>query len=179
MLNLSRILIFVSFLMFGSLACANADCAPLNFTMEKNDMVLQGNPKTSTQVFFFHNKSNKSIFLDRGGENPGASAGWSTYLRPDHWSVLLLNKKSFTVHCTMIEPGTVVVLNCKDMIEVCTPPNLTLNKKLKGNFWLAEDKPFESVVKILEKKGITTSPTSPDVRGTAGEVGEVTPPPPL
>ncbi len=154
MRKISRILFIVCIFMYGCRAFATENCTPLHFTVENNDMVLEGNPKTATQVFFFHNKSEKSLFLDRGGDNPGASAGWSTYLRPDNWSVLLLNKKTFTVHCTRIEPGNVITLSCKDMIEVCTPPTLTLNKKFKGNFWLVEDKSFENVAKILERKGI-------------------------
>jgi hypothetical protein len=140
--------------MLGNAAIAADQCQPISYIMEKNDMQLSGNPKTATQIFFFTNQSDKSIFIDRVSNNPGASAGWSTYLRPGNWSVLLLNKKNFTVHCSMIEPGKVIPLNCEEMIQVCTPPNLTINSKLKGNYWLVEDKTFDVAMKILEKKGI-------------------------
>lgn len=157
MRSLNTFVFFIVFLVFGNIAMAGDACEPVNFTMEKNDMALAGNPKTPLQIFFFTNQSDKSIFLDRVSDNPGASAGWSTYLRPGHWSVLVINKKNFTVHCSMIEPGKVIALNCKDIIHVCTPPNLLFDKKLKGNYWLVEDKTFEVAIKTLEKKGLKSA----------------------
>lgn len=152
---------FVLFLLLlkGAMADTKENCPAVDMTIDNDNVVLTQSPhsKTSTQIYFIQNKSKNSIFIDHVSDNPGASAGWSTYLRSGNWAVLALNKKTFAIHCAMIQPGKVVALNCQDTITVCTPPHLTINKKIKGNYWLAEDKPWESVVKILEKKGIQIS----------------------
>ena len=154
---------FLGFLIFVfSFLNASAEpkesCIEAPFKVAGNDIILAQNPsQKSAHVFFFQNKANHSIFIDHPVENPGASAGWSTYLRPGNWAALVINKKNFAIHCARIEPGQVVALNCQHTINVCNPKELSANTKFKGNYWLAEDRNWDSFVKILEKKGIVVN----------------------
>lgn len=133
-------------------------CEPAPSKKDGNNIILIGNTEQkSTQLYFFNNTSEKSIFIDHPSDNPGASAGWSTYLRPGNWAALALNKKNFAIHCSMITPGHVVTLNCSETIAVFSPKQVTYATKLKGSYWLAEDKNWETVMKVLEKKGIALS----------------------
>jgi len=165
MLYQSILYFFVLFLLLLKVAIADTknDCPPIAVTTDNENIVLTQHPhvKNPTQIYFIQNTSKNSIFIDRVADNPGASAGWSTYLRSGNWAVLALNKKTFAVHCAMIQPGKVVALKCQDTITICTPPHLAMYKKIKGNFWLAEDKSWDAVIKILEKKGIVITPRPP------------------
>lgn len=137
-------------------ASASDSCIPAPIKIENNEIILLGNPlPKTTQIYFFKNKSSQSVFIDHSVANPGASAGWSSYLRPENWSAITLNKKNFAVRCVMIQPGKLVTLNCSHTITICTPKNVETKTKLKGSYWLAEDKNWEGLVKALEKRGIT------------------------
>lgn len=130
-------------------------CTPVKIKIENNTIlfpdVLQS--KTS-QIYFFKNNSLQSIFIDRVNKNPGASAGWSTYLRPGNWAALAINQKNFAISCVMVRPGKVIPLNCSRTLFVCTPQNVVTRTPLKGNYWLAEDKSWEGLLKLLRKKNI-------------------------
>lgn len=137
-----------------SFAATDQACTPVPIKKVGDDIILLVNPPPKTSlVYFFTNHSEKSMFIDHPSGR-GASAGWSSYLRPGHWSALALNKSNFTIHCSAIEPGKVVSLDCSKMISVCAPKNPTLSTPLKGNFWLTEDKKWEAFVKALEGRGV-------------------------
>lgn len=135
---------------------AKNPCDPVNFKIDNKNIILPGSPSPKQSiVYFFKNKSNSSIWIDHPmTNNPGVSAGWSSYIRPGHWSALVLNKKNFAVSCAMIQPGKVVYMNCSATLDVCAPSNLTSEKVLNGNFWLAEDKPYDAFINVLTKRGI-------------------------
>lgn len=139
-------------------AVNESSCTPVPIKKVGDDIILLVNPPPKTSlVYFFTNHGEKSMFIDHPSSR-GAGAGWSSYLRPGHWSALALNKSNFTVHCSTIEPGKVITLDCSNMLSVCTPKNPTLTTPLKGNYWLVEDKKWEVFVKALESKGISFLP---------------------
>jgi hypothetical protein len=137
-----------------SYAATDQACTPVPIRKVGDDVILLVNPPPKTSlVYFFTNHSEKSMFVDHPSGR-GAGAGWSSYLRPGHWSALALNKSNFTIRCSAIEPGKVISLDCSKMISVCTPKNPTISSPLKGNFWLTEDKKWEAFVKALEGRGV-------------------------
>lgn len=157
---MQRLLMTIFFLLTANIAYSVTQspdsCIPVPYKIENNNIILTSQPdqpKTS-QIYFFSNQSQKSIFIDHPSSNPGASAGWSSYLRAGHWSALALNKKSFAIQCAMIEPGKVVMLNCSKTIRICSPKNLTTKTRIKGNYWLAEDKEWDGFVKAMGKRGV-------------------------
>lgn len=151
-----RILIVLWFLIVSSEVVANPlGCAPLSLKSQDKQITLPGtaNPKTS-MIYVFHNKSLQSLWIDHPVQNPGASAGWSSFLRSEHWSAIVINKKNFAVRCAMIQPGKVVYLDCAHSLTICAPDTVTTHKPLEGNYWLAEDKDWKNFVALLNKKGI-------------------------
>lgn len=147
---------FVLFLLSAmSYAAPTVDsCVPTTYKIDGNNIILPGSPEAKkSHIYIFTNKSPRGVFIDHPVQNPGASAGWSSYVRPANWSAIVLNKKNFAVRCVMIQPGKVVTLNCSDTISVCSP-NVTTKTPLKGNAWLVEDKSWEDLVKVFEKRGI-------------------------
>lgn len=153
-------LFFIIFFLFTlnsyAIIASPESCAPVAFKIENNDIVLTNNSEQRkiSQVYFITNKSPQSTFIEHPTANPGASAGWSTFIRPGNWSALVLNKKNFAVHCAMIQPGKVIPLDCSKTITVCRPKSLTTKTPFKGNYWLAEDKNWETFVNVLAKKGV-------------------------
>jgi hypothetical protein len=156
-------LIFILLFIFSKSNAATPECLPLSPKIENKNIILPGteDPKNSV-VYFFKNKSLQSVLIDHPlKNNPGMNAGWSSYLRPDHWSALVLNKKEFAVSCVMIQPGKVVTLDCSTIIDVCTPHIISSKTPLKGNYWLSEDKPWDGFLKTMEKRGVTFTPEIP------------------
>lgn len=156
-----QLMVFCSFIIFFfspmlSVAADIAPCTPVPFKKSENDIILLVTPAPKTSiVYFFKNQSNKSVFIEHPTGGKGASAGWSSFLRPNHWAAMVVNKKNFSLHCSTIEPGKLVIMDCTKTIYACTPKNLSTPSKLKGNYWLAEDKPWEAFVKALTNKKIT------------------------
>lgn len=132
---------------------ASITCTPVEITIEDKNIVLPGvNGAHMTQAYFIHNTSKQSLWMDHPSTRRSSSAGWSSYLRPGNWSVLLLNRKNFAINCAVIQPDKVEYLNCADVVFVCTPQHLNLNLKRDGSYWLTEDNSWDDLLKILEKK---------------------------
>ncbi|MDA8562062.1 hypothetical protein N9L02_02985 [Gammaproteobacteria bacterium] len=139
----------------ATFATNNENCTPIPFATDGNDIILKLKQKNkSSKIVFFHNITNKSIFIDKSNKTQTSSAGWSSYLRPNNWSAIALNKRIFKIHCSTIEPGNLITLNCSKVIYTCTPKNYTAKSKLKGSFWLTEDKPWNIFVKALSNRRI-------------------------
>jgi hypothetical protein len=134
---------------------AEPNCIPVPFKTEGKNIVLPGTQDSKKSVvYFFQNKSLQSIWIDHPVQNnPGMSAGWASYLRSGNWSAIVLNKKNFSVSCSMIQPGKVEPMDCSKILSICTPQNMSTAKPLNGNAWLAEDKKWDGFIKALEKRG--------------------------
>ncbi len=131
-------------------------CTPITFSIEQNQTTLPGASKQSpVQAYLFKNKSTDGIWIDHPDlKNKGVSAGWSSYIRPNNWSALVINKSNFAVSCALIKPGKVEYIDCRKVLEVCAPQQIILNKKINGNFWLAEDKDWDSLLRTLQRRGV-------------------------
>jgi hypothetical protein len=136
---------------------ATPQCIPVSFKLEGKNILLPGpdHQKTSV-VYFLQNKSLQSLWIDHPDQKRrGVSAGFASYLRPGNWSAVVLNKKNFSVSCSMIQPGKVEPLDCSKTLSICAAQNITTEKPLEGNFWLTEDKTWESFLHALGKRGVS------------------------
>jgi hypothetical protein len=126
-------------------------CAPIKAKIQDQNIVLDGAGSDGlSQLYLLKNTSSKSIWIDHVGKKASANAGWSSYLRPGNGSALLLDKKDFSLTCSLIEPGKVVSVKCAQAITVCVTKSIST--KRKGSFWLMEDKPWDELLKALSKK---------------------------
>ena|SRR5579872_3783826 len=134
---------------------AMADCTPLEIKSENKEIILPGpdQPRTN-KIYFFKNLTEKSIWLDHPVLHPSASAGWSSYLRADHSAALLVNRKNFNLNCAVIKPGKVEYLDCAKVVSVCEPTDVIFKSTRKGTYWLAEDKPWDDLMKALANRGV-------------------------
>lgn len=131
-------------------------CVSVEVTIEKKNIILPGVTSTkASQIYFLHNISPKSLWIDHPQEGKQSlKAGWSSFVQPDRWSAILINKKEFAINCAVIEPGKVNYQNCSKTITVCMPKDAKYDSKRKGSYWLAEDKSYEDLIVALEKRGI-------------------------
>ena len=140
------------------LACfaAPITCVPVKNKAQQHNNIMLGEEMTepATQVYFLKNVSKKSLWLDRYTQHFSTTTGWASYLRPGQWSALLLTKKDFLLSCAVIQPGKVTYENCAQAISVCVPNGLALNTKRKGGYWLVEDKTWEELLRVLERKSV-------------------------
>lgn len=143
-------------LSFNAIAETNSlHCIPLNIKSENKEITLPGPDKPrAMQLYFFKNITEKSIWLDHPIPHPSASGGWSSYLRAGRSSVLLVNRKNFHLSCAVIQPGKVEYLDCAKVISVCESKNAVIKSSRKGTYWLAEDKPWDELMKVLNTRGV-------------------------
>lgn len=133
---------------------ANAKlCKPVAVKVQAKNIILPGVDQPHTiQIYFFKNTSTQSIWLDHPTDRPAAGAGWSSYLRAGNASALQVNRKNFAISCALIKPGKVEYVNCAKELTVCTPTaELTLKSTRKGTYWVAEDKAWDDLLKLLIK----------------------------
>ena len=150
-------IIFILFITLGWLVTAFAitpQCTSILYTSQEKNIILPGSADAKTPViYFFQNKSLQSVWIDHP-EHRGASAGWASYLRPGNWSAIVLNKKNFSVSCSMIQPGKVEPLDCSKTLYVCKTFHKMINVRSLANSWLVEDKKPDDFLRILTKKGL-------------------------
>jgi hypothetical protein len=128
-------------------------CPPLKLKSQNNNIILDASTTATTQIYFLKNHSSKSLWLDHPVKNASASAGWTSYLRPNEWSALLIDKKGFSLSCSVIQPGKVETLDCEQALTVCKPAHFTYTSTRKGSYWLVEAKSWKELLKALEKRG--------------------------
>ncbi len=132
-------------------------CVPAKIKTQDKSIILNVTDKElvkNATIYFVKNTSTKSVWLDHPTKHAGASAGWSSYLQPDHWSALLLDKKDFSLTCAVIQPGKVDYLNCEKVLSVCLPTQVTFQSKRKASYWLVEDKSWNNFLLALKKRGV-------------------------
>ncbi len=129
-------------------------CNPVQVKMQNKSIILLGPEKSENpQIYFFKNSSKQAIWIDHPTHR-SMSAGWSSYLRVDHWSAFLLTRKDFEITCSVIEPGKVENLSCVQALLVCSPSKVVFKNPPKDTYWLVEDKPWEELIKVVEKHAL-------------------------
>lgn len=133
----------------------NNSCIPLEIKSANKEIILPGpdEPKKS-KIYFFKNLTDKSIWLDHPVLHPSASAGWSSYLRKENASALVVNRKNFNLNCAVIKPGKVEYLDCSKVVSICAPKEVVFKSPRKGTYWIAEDQSFDDLLKTMNKRGV-------------------------
>lgn len=150
------ILFFVSNATFAN---AKITCSPIKVESQNKNIILPGiEQRHTTKIYFMKNISDKSLWVDHPVEKRSVSAGWSSYFQPGQWSALLINRKNFAISCALIQPGKVSYQDCGKVISVCVPQKVAFEAKRKGSYWLVENKSWDDLLKLLEKKGLKMAP---------------------
>lgn len=150
-----KIVFYCLSLFFIPIAHAMPSCETTPFKIEKNTIILREPAKTDPGLYFLKNKYDQSIWIDRvNTQNRGMSAGFASYLRPNHWSALISSKPTLIINCAIMTPGKVTPINCDKVLTVCAAVKWTLQKSPKGTYWLGEDKEWDELAKLLEKRGV-------------------------
>ena len=86
-------------------------------------------------IYLFKNVGLFPILIDNV-YHPGASAGFASYLNPKRWSVLMLNRGYFALHCINIAHGVITPLDCHKIVTTYRVPNPMTSQ---GNYWITEN----------------------------------------
>jgi len=135
-------------------------CAAESYEFNGNNLVL--NEVSSKQsLYLFHNISDKNFLINHPiTKNPGASAGWASNLSPGNWSALTIdgtatNIGNFEITCSVIGDGKIQYLDCKNVIKTCRFKDPVFNSENTGSYWVAEDKPLNSLLEAIKGRGIS------------------------
>lgn len=137
-----------------ALSSLSPNCQSLKLKSQNKNIMLSGSDAATGQIYLIKNHSGTSIWLDHPGKRSATSAGWASYLRPNDWSALYIEKKGFAINCSVIQPGKEENLDCVQALTICQPQHLTYTATHKGSFWLVEGKSWDELLKGLEKKGV-------------------------
>ncbi len=130
-------------------------CIPLEINSENKEIILPGPEEArKNKLYVVKNLTDKSIWLDHPVLHPSASAGWSSYLRKNNASALIVNRKNFNLNCAVIKPGKVDYLDCAKAVSICSPKEVLFKSSRKGTYWIAEDQSWEELMKTLDKRGL-------------------------
>lgn len=142
---------FVSLFCFIGLATAEVPisfpqgCLNKGYGLHKKHVRLnpeKTNEPAGPRVYLFYNRSNERILLNHPVHDPGASAGWSSVIAPQHWSAMMLKQKKFDISCRQFEQKyQTVVVSCAHVLQVCYFPKIAAKNKnmLSGDYWIAEN----------------------------------------
>lgn len=130
--------------------------------MFKNQVVVFKHKAKDPQahVYLIHNISSVPLWLVYQGPHRGASAGWSSLISPDKFSVLLMQKKKFVLACQYAKGKKAFHgADCSKMLQVTmfkkikTPKNVT-----HESFWVAENEAYTTLFKKMKKRDFIASP---------------------
>lgn len=112
-------------------------------------------PKNSLQLFFIHNISNESIWLDKANKKGmGMQAGWASQLDGGKWSALLLagNQASFQLSCSNTDMKSV---DCSKYMAVSHANSVTYGAAVThSSYWATENQSSDNLLAALKKRQI-------------------------
>lgn len=110
---------------------------------------------TKASLVMIHNLSQTDLWVTHPVSEPGASAGWSSRLQPEHWSALVLTDKSFELSCIESKPGHEQQVSCANTLAICMFTPITLSDNgVNAPYWAGEDMPLSELIAYVERRGI-------------------------
>lgn len=107
----------------------------------------------SSKLAFIHNLSKADLWITHPVTDPGASAGWTSRLQPDHWSALALAKPPFVLTCIESKPGHEQQVPCEGAIAVCQWKGVKVPDNVQGTFWAGEDMSLSALMEAIGGRG--------------------------
>lgn len=133
-------------------------CTEQGINYKESDIVLNIGSESNQSLYLFHNKSDKSFWLNHPlGKDPVASAGWASEISAGGWSALAISSgmENFALTCSIIGDGGVNYLNCKEVVESCNLENAKFNSENSGSYWVAENKPLQNLIEAIKGRGVS------------------------
>ncbi|OGT22914.1 MAG: hypothetical protein A3C55_04705 [Gammaproteobacteria bacterium RIFCSPHIGHO2_02_FULL_42_13] len=117
-----------------------------------NNAIFQGVADQQPTLYLMQNKSKQTIFLDIP-IHTGASAGFGSTLKPNHWSALMVGYKNIIFSCTPWPNPTAKTIPCNQVLHILrTIPNA--DGAPKGAYWAAENRQYDQLITAINKRKI-------------------------
>jgi hypothetical protein len=122
----------------------------LFFRRAKLTLSITGNGK----LYFIQNTSRQTVLLNHTPKgSPGASAGWSSTLKPNNWSAIALDKGNFSLSCSVERKNGYEVMPCEIFLAACRVYNAKMPKE--ENYWLTEDQPQAKLLQAVKARKVS------------------------
>ncbi len=140
------------------------NCKTDNHQYKNDQIVLHTDSNHRPQLYMLHNISKKVVIINHLKQHPSASAGWSSDLRKDNWSALMVAQPKFSLVCMIDKDQKFIYVDCKKFIEACYFSDFKDDENNgSGTYWVAEDAPLKSIMhQIAERKiqlGVSDTPS--------------------
>lgn len=132
------------------------DCHSKSVTAKHMLLILNVQKENAAipRLYFIKNKSKEGLWVNHPSlPGESAKAGWASFIKPQHWSALLLTKPNFAINCGVIAKDNISYFNCRKFIDVCESGE-AITAKNTGSYWLIENQPentfFDKVAERLK-----------------------------
>lgn len=112
--------------------------------------------KEPPSLVLLHNVSALDVWITRPISHPSASAGWSSRLKPKHWSALALGSQQIELGCIESKPGHEQQIPCEGVLIACRWQGFVdarMTQKPNQTFWAAEDMRLPALLMAVERQG--------------------------
>lgn len=123
-------------------------CKPL--VIKTNALIIKsGEPL----VVLINNRTKNDLWLVHPSSTAGAQAGWTSRMETDKWTALVVNKKTFTLHCIESRPGHEQEISCQEAVAACAFSDVKPAKKMQTTRFAGENLSLATVLDHLGENG--------------------------
>ena len=131
-------------------------CKFNNMQWKNGSLVVNAAAKNTQQLYLFHSLLTKSkLMLNHTIPFPSASAGWTSELKPDHWTAFTADKRNFELSCYQTMNKKLQAVDCREVLQVCQMANAHVAIGAEGSYWLVENSPdYPSLMDAIRLHGV-------------------------
>ena len=129
-------------------------CEVTGYSFSGNALVL--NERNQQTFYMIQNRSNKKIELEHYETQPDVfmSPKLETKFDPSRWAAFASDVENLHFKCYTQENGDRLLMNCRDVLDVCQYPRVKFALSNMGNYWVSTNKAQDQVIKDAVSKGI-------------------------
>jgi hypothetical protein len=170
-----------------------AGCEAKGFAMQdKNLLLADGYPPFHQSLFLLLNLTAFDIVINHVDDSQaGASAGWFSKLKSNHWSAVAIDQADFSLNCLTLQPMSFAYVPCDKVLKICSFPDTEESGGTAGSYWVAENiSSLSDILGAIKARGFTlpaqppaapvvTTPTSNQSAPSANQYHAWQPPKPV
>lgn len=104
-------------------------------------------------LFILHNVSKNDLWVTHPVKAVGVSAGWTSLLRSNQWSAIVLKPGVFVLTCIESSPGHEQVIPCEGVLTAYQWRKARMPTQSVGTYWAVENVSWPALTTQLGGKG--------------------------
>lgn len=148
--------ILLSALLINAANCASSfprGCEVSGFAFDKNNIII--NDSGDQSYYLVQNRAASKIELERYETDEAfMTPPLHASLDPSNWAAFASDVKNLNFKCYKQEAENPVIVDCREVLDVCRYPRVRFALSNMGNYWISINKPQNGVIEDSVAKGI-------------------------